>query len=237
MTLGSWDVRWFCSPHGDAERGGDRFIGIESEGDFWFLLADASGHGRPAEALWDAHGGVIHAAFRGAAHAGGRSRSIQERIGGFAATVNERLAGASWTGEFPAHLCASVGVFNADETSTWANLGFGSHVLALTPGGLAWDEPERLFGLKLGWLDPEDWSRASRAVVTSEARHVERLILLTDGFLADDHEDVDATLGKLERLGNSCRGLAPDQVVPHVLHECPHGHDDTTLLVVESVGK
>jgi hypothetical protein len=235
-TIGSCDVRWFHAPHGEAERGGDRFIIIDSDGELWFLLADAAGHGRSAEVLWDNHGDVIHAALREAADSCSKTRTLEERIRGFGAQINEHLAGTSWTGEHPSHLCASVGAFTRDRTATWANLGYGTHVLALTPDGLVWNEPERLFGLKLGWLDPDDWSRAPRAVVANEARLVERLVLLTDGFLPGDHHDVDGTLAKLQLLGESCSGLAQDQVVQHVLNECSCGHDDATLLVIERSG-
>lgn len=228
VTLGAWDVQWFCSPYGDAEHGGDRFITIEHEGDVWFLIADATGHGRPAERLWKNHGTMIRGAFRDTSEV-----AVEARIRRFAGQVNARLAGDRWTGDLPAHLCVTVGVLSAAGEVTWANLGFGTHALALTPAGLAWNEPERLFGLKLGWLDPDDWDRAPRAVVTNGTSGVERLILLTDGLLPGDHDDVDATLGKLRDLGEACRGVARNDMVDHVLNRCSYGDDDTTLLVIE----
>jgi len=232
-TIGGWDVRWLSEPHGGAEFGGDRFVLIDRDGDLWFLLADATGHGRAGEPLWEAHGESIYAALREATAGGLASRSSEERITEFAARVNERLVGASSTDEHWPHLCASVGLLTPDGSATWANFGYGTHVLALTPGGVAWNDPERLFGIKLGWLDPNQWRRAPRAVVVNQARSVDRLVLLTDGFLPDDHCDIDATLAKLRAVGEPCRGLRRDEVIPHVLTECPHDHDDATLLVVE----
>jgi len=231
--IGTWELRWLSEPHGGAELGGDRFALIDRDGDLWFLLADATGHGRAGEPLWEAHGEAIHAALREATAVGLASGSPAERISGFAEQVNERLVGAPSTDEHWPHLCASVGLLTPDGFATWANFGYGTHVLALTPEGVAWNDPDRLFGIKLGWLDSKQWRQAPRAVVLNQARQVERLVLLTDGFLPDDHCDIDATLAKLQAVGESCRSLPRDEVIPHVLTECLYGHDDATVLVVE----
>ena len=66
----------------------------------------------------------------------------------------------------------------------------------------------------------------------NRALGVQRLILLTDRFLPGDHRDVDATIGNLKELGESCCSLAQDDVVDHALSRCADGDDDTTLLVV-----
>ena len=92
-----------------------------------------------------------------------------------------------------------------------------------------------IFGLKLGWLAPDAWNRASRAGVVNHAQPVTRVIVMTDGFLPDDHRDVYATLEKVRRLGEVCERLCRDEVIPHVLEACAHGHDDATLLVIEPV--
>ncbi len=231
-TLGSWEVRWFLAPHGGAERGGDRFFLSEREGVVWFLLADAAGHGHAAEAFWEVHGEAIHRAFRAMTNAALESRPPLDRLRQFAADVNESLAGRCRSDALPAHLCASVGVLRQDGVLSWANFGYGTHVLARTANGLAWSKPERLIGLKLGWLDPKDWNQAPRAFLANDARLVDRVVLLTDGFLPDDHRDIDGTFERLRRLGESCSLLPANQVVPHVLENCSLGHDDATLPVL-----
>jgi hypothetical protein len=232
---GTWRLSWFWSPHGGASLGGDRFGVVAAENFIGFWIADAAGHGRPAEQLWRDHGLAIRRAIRRAVGAARSPDQFEHRMRQFARDVNRRLVRTESASDGAAHLCVSVGLLSFSGEVTWANFGYGSHVLALTRDGVAWNDAERLFGLKLGWLDSDAWELATRSMVTNSAGGVERLVLLTDGFLPSDHRDVNATLGGLRVLGESCRELPHEDVVEHVRSRCPSGDDDVSLLVIDRI--
>ncbi len=213
-------VAWVFRPLG-GECGGDGFRLSQSGGGLSFLIADAPGHGPQAARFWDRHGVGIDAAW--AEFAAGGS------LGELADAVDARLAAS---GDPEDYLCVSPGRWSGGALA-FANCGYGTHTLARTAAGPWWAEPEALFGLKLGWVGPERRNQLPRGLVVNELEGVDRVILMTDALLGDDHADPLGTLEGLRALHERVSALPFEGVIPALLESAPEVGDDLTLIVLE----
>lgn len=116
---------------------------------------------------------------------------------------------------------------------TLANFGYGTHALVRTARGPWWTEAESLFGLKLGWL-AGGRAGIERGFVCNQIDDVERVVLLSDGLLEDDHRDPHGTLAGLAALNRRSCLLPFEQVAATALATAPSPpEDDLTVVVIE----
>lgn len=188
----------------------------------FFHVADAAGHGAEGEAVWQRHAAAFQAAWGALIASPGDLGDLRA----FGRALNSMFHPSD-------AVCLAVGALTEHGGLRVANFGFGVHVLASGASGPTWaDDPASLFGLKLGWLDAERWEATPRAFVATEATGIRRVMLITDGFLGEDHRDPTATLDEVRRLGEACAALPLEDAASRVT-ELPHDGDDATVLVVE----
>ena len=194
-------------------------------GRLFFCLADAAGHGQRGAALWDRHGEAFDGAW---AHFTQGTSAVEERLLTFAETLEAPFRAASDSA------CVILGTWTESEL-VFASFGYGNHALVRTETGPWWAEAEKLFGLKLGWL-PGGRRELPRGCVVTALGSVDRLCLLTDGLLEDDHRDPVGTLAGLEALNRELSGLAFEDVMPSLLATAPSPlADDLAVVVLERV--
>lgn len=224
--LSSCRIEIFFKPYG-GEHGGDRFsLALASAGKLFFYIADATGHGPKAYEFWQYHRPQFDAYWRNFCDGCGGENDVKK----FAAEVNELL----WQRHAQEdQLCMLTGVWLANQELYFANFGFGTHILVQTQAGLWWTNPEKSFGLKLGWALCKNWEKLARAFVPHAVPQVQRLILLTDAFLGDDYAAPLETLKNLRQLAETVVRLPGEEIIPHFLKHCPHQDDDATLVVLE----
>jgi len=225
QPLGAFRVCAYSRPYGGGSRGGDRFrLELGPEGQLCFFMADATGHGEQAAAFWDAYAVDLEPLWRAFVD----ERQDLEALGrGF----NEALC-AHKIDAVASQLCMLLGAARPGGALTWANFGYGVHLLPVDADGVWWAEPSRLFGLKLGWIRGEAWLATERALVSNALTDVRRIVLLTDGFLEDDYRDPLATLAGLRVLGERVASLSLAEADEH-LRAIPHEEDDASLVIVD----
>jgi len=222
LELGAWRARWTSRPWAGEAPGGDRFVlELSAEGGLCFAVADAAGHGARGNALWERHAAVFAAGWRAFVDGAG----FPELFDPLDASLCEVLEHS---------LCLTAGRWSPGGALELATCGYGTHALVTTAAGPWWTEAEQLFGLKLGWFGPERRRELPRGLVRNELVGVERVILLSDGLLPDDHRDPEATLSRLEAANARCASLPPAEVISSLLEEAPTPpEDDQTVVVLE----
>jgi len=223
-VLGGWRAEWIFRPHDGAARGGDMVrVATGAGAALYFALADAAGHGAVGAGLWARHG-AFFADLWDSFLAGGGPEAVVDPL-------DARLVASGCDGDT---LCLTLGRWEPDGRLEFVTCGFGTHALVRTARGPWWTEPARLFGLKLGWLGPAERKSLGRGLVCHLVEGVDRVVLLTDGVLVDDHRDPERTLAGLAAMNRRCAALGFEQVLSAVLEGAPDPcPDDLTALVVE----
>ena len=133
-----------------------------------------------------------------------------------------------------AHLALAVGALGHDGRLRFGVCGYGVHVLPSGPlGACESGDEEPGFGLKLGWLSTEEWSGCARGFVGRELYGVSRVVVLSDGFLGEDHRDPQRTLRDVAALGRDC-ALRRARGAVDLVRALPHANDDATVLALET---
>jgi hypothetical protein len=217
-----FEVHAYARPYGAGTEGGDRVAASYVPGGVAFLLADMAHHGSRAAASWEKVEEQVERAWCRFLHARGAMGAVEP----FAHAVND----ACYVSE--THLCVTIGTLGVDGLLRAATHGFGVHLLPYGPTGLRWSPaPETLFGLKLGWVPTHAWSGNARGFVGLQRSGIRDLVILSDGFLRDDHREPQETLRRVEALGHEMVGLSAAERLEHVLR-LRHGADDASVLTV-----
>lgn len=209
-------ARWTRGAEAPSPASGDRLeLAVDGRGALRGWLADAAGHGEVGEAFWRDHGGPIAAAWGAHPH----------DLRGLGRALNAHCHAAGYL----ALLAFSWRVDGALSLVTW---GWGVHALVETAAGPWWPSFGERVGLKLGWLPPADWETAPRACPVHQIEGARRVLLLTDGFLGDDHRDPTATYETLRRIGETTAALPLEEVIPWLLSNHPPDEDDATVAAI-----
>mgnify|MGYP001307795402 CR=1 FL=1 len=245
---------------GGAESGDRCWVEQDAQGAVRALLADAPGHGALGEAFWRTQGPTIEVARQAwlvAPVGPDPLRRFGQEVGAHLhaappagdAAVPPYLACLllAWTPPAP-HARHAPGPLPpgprpsgplppgpgsdpspALHVVTW---GWGVHALIETARGPWWPPIEERVGLKLGWVHPREWERTPRACPIATVRDVRRVLLLTDGFLGDDHRDPQATLETLRAIGEETARRGEEEALEWLVAAHPPGEDDATAVVV-----
>lgn len=215
-------VRAYARPHGGRPHGGDRLAVQATAAGLVFAVADAAGHGPAGQQFWDRWETALAARWRTLCAGPCEIEDLHR----FARDVNDELHDAG------DHLALAVGALGPHGRLRHAVCGYGVHVLASARGSRIGPPPSAAaFGLKLGWFATPEWDGTGRAFVGHERPGVRQVVVLTDGFLGEDHRDVARTLRELGELGATCARLDAGAALDHV-RALPHGGDDATVLVL-----
>jgi hypothetical protein len=228
VELGPYRAAAYAQPAGGTARGGDRFgIWLSQSEDLFFYLADAPGHGERGAAFWNMH----DKAFQRYWEAFTSARPSSDHIREFARGLNDHLCGEG--DRRAAFLCLLFGVLLRRGRLLFANCGYGNHALIATAKGAWWPARSgQLFGLKLGWVPNATWDSLEESFVMHDIDGVRRCVLITDGFLGDDHADPEETLKLIQKLAVRCASGPANMVIP-ILREFPHDKDDATVVLME----
>lgn len=224
LNLGPFEIHSFFQPLGD--RGGDSFSLSYREGNLYFYIADATGHGGRGAAFWDRQGQSFDCLWEGWISSAPDSQGLYH----FIFHLNHILESSLNHDDQP---CLAAGVWKNTGEVLWVNCGYGTHILATTKEGPYWKSPEEMFGLKLGWIPPSLWQENPRAYIENQATSVERILLMSDGFLGDDFADLSKTLTQIQQIHQHTDALPPSDIIPYFLKNFSCNGDDATLIIIE----
>ncbi len=214
----------FARPCEPGSTGGDRLAASVTDAGLVFLVADAAGHGARGQRFWDQAGPCVGVHWERLLRTG----CALEDLEAFARGLNADLYRE---GE---HLALAVGALGTDGHLRHATCGYGVHALPSGPDGARWPEStEPVVGWKLGWFSTEEWVAAERAFVGRELQGISRVVVLSDGFLGEDHRDTEQTLQTVKDLGRDCARLDARRAVERI-RALPHADDDATVLALEA---
>lgn len=224
-------VSWTRGAGGGVESGDRLRLELDPGGALRGFLADASGHGAQGEAFWVGQGDLVLGAWSAHLARSPGPEALRElgrelNAGLYTAALETPGAGSPYL----ALLALAWLPGGALHLVTW---GWGVHALVETAGGTWWPPVEERVGLKLGWLGPAAWERTSRACPLARLEGARRVLLLSDGFLGDDHRDPAATLELLREIGRETAGRAPEAAIEWLRATHPPDEDDATAAVIE----
>lgn len=218
----------FFQPHGGHSHGGDRFDLVDSEPDrLWFYLGDATGHGHQGALFWERYETSFQNYWKQLIQKEPSSNSFAQ----FVSEINVTLTAEKTPF---AQLCLTFGVFMRNGEVFFSTSGYGTHLLAsrLQHTLIA---PETSFGMKLGWLSSSQRARIPNAFIFRHYSEIDRVILMSDSFLGEDHHDPQATLTLISQMHqqSQIQEIPREQVIPYFLKHFSSENDDTTLVVIE----
>ncbi|BBM81957.1 SpoIIE family protein phosphatase [Candidatus Uabimicrobium amorphum] len=226
-----WQVECAFKAFHNEFPGGDRFaIDVNCDGHLCFYIADATGHGHWAQQLWDQCRQEFDSEWHNFLQTSFSSQNLYE----FCRKINFILR--KYKEKCDTQLCIAFAALCGNEL-TFANFGYGTHVLIQQQGQTLWQPPssQPSFGLKLGWFDEDIWKSSSRAFVCHTAKDVKRCILMTDSFLGDDFANPQQTMLDISQMNQQCLSLQFNEVVPYFLNTFAHDGDDMSLVVIENI--
>jgi hypothetical protein len=86
--------------------------------------------------------------------------------------------------------------------------------------------------MKLGWLDSKRLLSTPGSLGIREVSDVRQVVLLSDGFLGDAHENPKETLRFVADLAERCSRVDFQEVLP-MITALTHESDDASVVVVE----
>ncbi|MEK7483700.1 MAG: SpoIIE family protein phosphatase [Planctomycetota bacterium] len=227
-TTSGFQIASFFQPYGGDLRGGDRFGIITPEPNkLWFYIGDATGHGSQGALFWKHYEESFHQFWNALLYEDASDESFSR----FVSKLNDRLLARNHP---LAQLCLTFGIFLGNGDVFFSTCGYGTHLLASRRHS---DRvpPETSFGLKLGWLSSSQRATFPNALIFRRYRDVDRIVLMTDSFLGEDHRDPEATRTLISQMNekSQIQSIEWTQVIPYFLKHFPDENDDTTILVIE----
>ncbi len=226
FSLSSWNIQTFFQPFSGQHPGGDRFgLGYNTNEQLCFYIADATGHGEWAARFWEKHRKLFDHLWEEFLSSPGEVSDIYK----FSSTLNASLIEDS---SEQSQICLAIGSITNQGKLSFANFGYGVHLLIRVNGDPYKGEAKEMFGLKLGWASSGMWKTIPRAFVSHKMEKVDRLILMTDCFLGDDFRDPIKTLKQIEEMNSQCSQLEENQIIDYFRDNFPSEGDDASLLVI-----